>query len=333
VHFVDFTHTVPFHENDKDTVLIEKMGVKLADFTPLKWEDERCMKWHIVDGDFTYLHVWGWFSRNSSFYLWNGAFLLFVLQVCNLCTWAVHWRSVDSRLALDVTLLLVAVAFKQTLSGYTPPVGYLNMLDIYSLISIGLLFISALLHAAIGFMFKDCDTITGICEFYEGGVEWQDKAYTMDQATLAVAYILTMALNTFWCIRAFQIIENNGPANMKKELIKTGKEKGFKLQDGFFVDGLRSHATLPGQGRRLLRRSHATLSKRGSKGLDVGEMQVIDITKSLPNLGMGVKKEQIYCAVKRIPVLGNVDLPSSLPWASKRYVVLPPPASANGGPV
>ena len=60
------------------------------------------------------------------------------------------------------------------------------MLDGYILFSLGLLLLATLLHAGVGWMFKDCDTLSGDCQFHAGGVLWMEGAYHMDRVLLAL---------------------------------------------------------------------------------------------------------------------------------------------------
>ena len=66
------------------------------------------------------------YKRSHAWYNWNLIFPLFVCNVTAACSWSVHFRQIDSRLGLDVTLLLVAVAFKQFVSGSTCLIRYMS---------------------------------------------------------------------------------------------------------------------------------------------------------------------------------------------------------------
>ena len=47
--------------------------------------------------------------------------MVLLIVVCSLASWSVHWREVGTRLGIDITLLLVAVACKQVKSSPFPP--------------------------------------------------------------------------------------------------------------------------------------------------------------------------------------------------------------------
>lgn len=127
------------------------------------------------------LHTVLFHERDVHNYAWNIYFELFILSLCSLMTWAVHWRQVSSRLELDVTLLLVAVSFKHVVAGLIPRVTYLTLVDVYSLACISGLVLALSMHATIGFLFEDCETLSGDCVFHflKSG-SWMMEAYVLD---------------------------------------------------------------------------------------------------------------------------------------------------------
>ena len=134
------------------------------------------------------VHVILFYRREwRGYYRWNVIRLLFLIKACSVGAWAIHWRDVSDRLGLDVTLLLVAVAFKQVLATLVPPISYLTLLDVYAFSCIFQLTLAMSMHAAMGFTFEDCDTITGNCLFHfdrESGYDgtWMPNAYNLDYA-------------------------------------------------------------------------------------------------------------------------------------------------------
>ena len=50
--------------------------------------------------------------------------MVLLIVVCSLASWSVHWREVGTRLGIDITLLLVAVACKQDLASATADISY-----------------------------------------------------------------------------------------------------------------------------------------------------------------------------------------------------------------
>lgn len=102
-------------------------------------------------------------ERKVSGFVVNFYLVLFLISSCVLGAWAVHWSDVGTRLGFDVTLLLVAVSFKQIAEQMSPPVSYLTLLDYYSLFAIFFLLLALGFHAVIGFNIFDCDTISGQC--------------------------------------------------------------------------------------------------------------------------------------------------------------------------
>merc|ERR1711879_391570 len=48
-----------------------------------------------------------------------------------LCAWTIHPADISSRLSVDLTLILTAVAFKSILAAMLPKVSYMTPLDSY----------------------------------------------------------------------------------------------------------------------------------------------------------------------------------------------------------
>jgi hypothetical protein len=92
------------------------------------------------------------FERRQKYYVYNYFALLSCIGTASLASFAVHWRDVASRLGLDITLLLVAFAFKQELASNTPDIAYLTLLDLFTIAVTIFLFLCVLVHATIGFM-------------------------------------------------------------------------------------------------------------------------------------------------------------------------------------
>jgi hypothetical protein len=95
---------------------------------------------------------------------------------------------VGARIGIDLTLLLVAVSFKQVLASEVPPIAYLTLLDAYTIGVLSFLVLSLALHAVMGFALFDCDNPTGACPavgrraaqnllLYAFGLIWRRNIY------------------------------------------------------------------------------------------------------------------------------------------------------------
>ena len=141
-------------------------------------------------------------------------------------------RQVDARLGIDITLLLVGVAFKQDMATATPNISYLTMLDSYTVV--GLTFLVALVacHATIGFVMFDCDTLSGDCTFgvywpwyrhgvrdihgkvgLDGNMPAQDDhmqiGYTIDFALATIYICCWVAYNLYWWRSVLAAVADN----------------------------------------------------------------------------------------------------------------------------
>ena len=77
-----------------------------------------------------------------------------LVTTCSIAGWAVQpddGELTAGRLAIDTTLILVSVTFKNVLSALLPPIAYLTLLDSYTMLCIAFLSLCVLLqlHKAI----------------------------------------------------------------------------------------------------------------------------------------------------------------------------------------
>lgn len=85
-------------------------------------------------GNPPHLHIVCLFRRKPLYYLVNVQLLMFGIAAGSVGVWSIPVsEGQGDRLALDFTLLLVAVAFKQVVNGDVPPLSYLTILDCYLL--------------------------------------------------------------------------------------------------------------------------------------------------------------------------------------------------------
>lgn len=121
---------------DKTPVRVDAAALELPDFRTLSERDdgtnwlERPALFRKTDNN--EVHIVLLYERNPSFYVVNYMLLLFFISSSVAFSWSVPWPKVEDRLALDVTLLLTSVAFKQVLAGTVPPISYLTRIDAVS---------------------------------------------------------------------------------------------------------------------------------------------------------------------------------------------------------
>mmetsp|Transcript_46530 Transcript_46530/g.101088 ORF Transcript_46530/g.101088 Transcript_46530/m.101088 type:complete len:492 (+) Transcript_46530:248-1723(+) len=168
------------------------------------------------------LHIVIFLERQEEFYFWNGMFLLLLIVAVSIAVWAVHWREVANRIALDLTLLLVATTFKQLLSQETARVAYLTILDKYAILCVVLLFIATWLHAIVGFLIVDCETLSGDC-YFEDGLDFETSdAYNLDTATLVIFCALIFGTNAYFIYYVLQKRKENRQYVKRAKVLKQG---------------------------------------------------------------------------------------------------------------
>mmetsp|Transcript_23363 Transcript_23363/g.42612 ORF Transcript_23363/g.42612 Transcript_23363/m.42612 type:complete len:524 (+) Transcript_23363:67-1638(+) len=185
------------------------------------------------------IHIVLWYKRAAEYAFWNHFSLLFAVTSCACASWSLHWRDVADRLGLDITLLLVAVAFKQVLAQDLPPISYLTFLDRYALLGVSFLLLATLMHAALGFMMWDCDAF-GFCEYYEHLQVGMVEAYQIDNVMLIVWVFLWTWYNAYKIAETYWKMDCNArlldPENVKRKGFEVGS-----LSEGSMIE----HEYLP----------------------------------------------------------------------------------------
>ncbi|KAL1495269.1 hypothetical protein AB1Y20_017129 [Prymnesium parvum] len=143
-------------------VRVEAAGLELPDFRTLRARNDgsnwlECAALYRTLPKTNEVQVVLLYERNPLFYVMNFMLLLFAITSCAAFGWSIAWEQVEDRLALDVTLLLTSIAFKQVLAGTVPPISYLTRLDAYALGSLGFLLLATAAHAALGFLSQHCE--------------------------------------------------------------------------------------------------------------------------------------------------------------------------------
>ena len=123
------------------------------------------------------------YDRAYRYHVYNSYGVLCGIGTVCIAIWCLPIMELGSRLSLDVTLLLVAVAFKQVLSAELPPVSYLTILDYYALTTILFVFVATWLHALVGNLADQ-----GVAE---------ETIYLVDQCAV-VLYATLFALYNLW---------------------------------------------------------------------------------------------------------------------------------------
>ncbi|CAF3732331.1 unnamed protein product [Rotaria socialis] len=89
-------------------------------------------------------------ARRSEYFYWNGYCLMCLITICGFCIFCIPPTLPQNRLQIGVTLLLTSITFRWTVNRSLPTISYLTSLDKYSIISIFILVILCIWHAAMG---------------------------------------------------------------------------------------------------------------------------------------------------------------------------------------
>eukprot|EP01106_Pelomyxa_sp_JSP_P018232 TRINITY_DN812_c0_g1_i8.p1 TRINITY_DN812_c0_g1~~TRINITY_DN812_c0_g1_i8.p1 ORF type:complete len:371 (-),score=79.76 TRINITY_DN812_c0_g1_i8:87-1085(-) len=73
-------------------------------------------------------------ERFAAYFMWNIVFMMFLIVVMSFLTFTIAPEDGGSRLGLNLTLVLTAVAYKYVIAGYLPKTTYLTLLDKYVLV-------------------------------------------------------------------------------------------------------------------------------------------------------------------------------------------------------
>eukprot|EP01106_Pelomyxa_sp_JSP_P013281 TRINITY_DN3922_c0_g1_i3.p1 TRINITY_DN3922_c0_g1~~TRINITY_DN3922_c0_g1_i3.p1 ORF type:complete len:412 (-),score=78.42 TRINITY_DN3922_c0_g1_i3:74-1309(-) len=70
-------------------------------------------------------------ERFVAYFMWNIVFMMFLIVTMSFLTFSIPPEDEESRLSLNLTLVLTAVAYKYVIAGYLPKTTYLTLLDKY----------------------------------------------------------------------------------------------------------------------------------------------------------------------------------------------------------
>jgi len=169
------------------------------------------------------------YERHPKFYIINFMILLFGITTFTVFGWAIAWQKVESRLSLNVTLLLTTVAFKQVLAGSIPPISYLTRLDVYALGCLAFLAMSTAMHGFIGFIIDACDA-NGECTFFFNSFD-NSSAHELDVIFLITWSTAWVAANFLYAytVRRRMVQARNAFS------IKNAQSSGFQMAT--FMEG------------------------------------------------------------------------------------------------
>eukprot|EP00823_Brevimastigomonas_motovehiculus_P000389 TRINITY_DN1047_c0_g1_i1.p1 TRINITY_DN1047_c0_g1~~TRINITY_DN1047_c0_g1_i1.p1 ORF type:complete len:348 (+),score=87.96 TRINITY_DN1047_c0_g1_i1:101-1144(+) len=137
--------------------------IKLNKFIMPEWQF-LATKWQVVLTDpsestskrsYSELHVKLQAMRKSESYLWNVGVVTFIIVSLAFLAFCMRPEELSNRLAVTLTLLLTAVAFKLMVSDSLPKVAYLTLLDKYILAAFLFLYIIALENGCVSCIIDD----------------------------------------------------------------------------------------------------------------------------------------------------------------------------------
>jgi len=152
------------------------------------------------------LHVRFYYCRYTTYYVFNVFFIVGLISALGATPWSINRIDVQDRLVLDITLLLVVVAFKQVIAQMVPCIGYLTLLDVYILCNIVLLVVGTVMHGIIGGMIETCDTaVPGQCNWHawfdmESSLDW-DRGFFVIYGVIWILVHILFTFYIFWIYR------------------------------------------------------------------------------------------------------------------------------------
>jgi len=176
------------------------------------------------------LRIAFFYDRHETYYVWNSLFLSALITSLGTLVWAVPYTQVGYRLSLDLTLLLVSVAFKQLLASVVPQgISYLTLLDIYVLFSIGFTALASCLHASVATFLGDVN---------EKLDEQEDSEFTLDFYSCITHLVLWIVFNICFMLRTSQLRKVAHP-QLDKDCWETAHSKNRvsvdASSDAFFL--------------------------------------------------------------------------------------------------
>lgn len=194
----------PFDSQDLNVMIIINDGVRFHPESTVRFDNHGCIlpdyelgtaawrpQWRLcerLDLDppigLGGVHLRMFYHRHYKYYVWNAMLIVGLVSCLASVSWAVVRTNVPDRLSLDITLLLVVVAFQQVLGGMVPAIAYLTLLDVYVIINIGLMVLATAMHAVLGGLVDSCDG-SGQCEWYVDSLN-METSLDWDRALLVV---------------------------------------------------------------------------------------------------------------------------------------------------
>ncbi|CAF1496458.1 unnamed protein product [Adineta ricciae] len=91
-------------------------------------------------------------ARRSSYFYWNGYCLIFLITLVSYTCFFIPPSQMYNRIQVTCTLLLTSITFRWTVNRSLPTVSYLTTLDIYGMVCMFALVVSAIWHTLAGYL-------------------------------------------------------------------------------------------------------------------------------------------------------------------------------------
>lgn len=145
------------HGEDDAAVALEEVGMDLPDYNlnegspaVYRFEDRKA---HTP----AYIHICCIYEHIDQFHRVNSIGLVFLIVACSFAIWMTQWQDeLGERLNNDLVLLLIVIAFKQTLSTTLPKIAYFTLLDWYVLVAIAFLVLTLVSHGVLEYFYCAC---------------------------------------------------------------------------------------------------------------------------------------------------------------------------------
>lgn len=142
----------------KEWLLYDFVGIEENTFIHTPYEEKECKR--------SIINFYCVVSRKTEYFYWNSFFLIFLLTILSLVSFAVPVDQLGDRLDVQFNLILSLVSFKWVINEDLPSLDYLTVLDLYSIFSLVFLSFITLWHSIVSYLSRYNDEYTSVDAYF-----------------------------------------------------------------------------------------------------------------------------------------------------------------------